>query len=91
MSPTAGRAQHTDPVRSVGIALSDVERNGKVRVLQVSGRPRLIQRLAALGIVPGVILTIVKSHAPAIVSLGGARIAIGQSAAESIQIEPADS
>jgi Fe2+ transport system protein FeoA len=46
--------------------------------------------LAALGIVPGVLLTVLKPHSPTIVTLGGARIAIGQDAATSIEIEVAD-
>jgi Fe2+ transport system protein FeoA len=72
------------------LTLAAAERNSHVRVVQVSGRPRLIQRLAALGIVPGVLLTVLKPHSPAIVTLGGARIAIGQDAATSIEIEVAD-
>ena len=69
------------------LTLDDAERNSRVRVVRVAGRPRLIQRLAALGVVPGVLLTVVKSHGPAIVSLGGARIAIGKGAAQSVEIE----
>ncbi len=70
--------------------LDEADRNSRVRVLRVTGRPRLIQRLAALGVVPGVMLTIVKPHGPSIVSMGGARIAIGKSAAQSVEIEVAD-
>lgn len=69
------------------LTLDDADRNAKVRVVRVAGRPRLIQRLAALGLVPGVSLTVVKAHGPAIVSLGGARIAIGKGAAQSVEIE----
>ncbi len=69
------------------LTLTAAERNDKVRVLRVSGRPRLIQRLAALGVVPGVMLTVLKPRGPSIVSMGGARIAIGESAAESVEIE----
>jgi len=69
------------------MTLAATERNDRVRVLRVSGRPRLIQRLAALGVVPGVMLTVLKPHGPAIVSMGGARIAIGESAADSVEIE----
>jgi len=72
------------------LTLDAVERNSRVRVLRVTGRPLLMQRLAALGVVPGVAVTVVKAHSPAIVSIGGARIAIGQSAAESVQVEMAD-
>ena len=81
-------------IKSDGIGetctLDEAARNARVRVLRVSGRPRLIQRLAALGVVPGVMLTIVKSRGPSIVSMGGARIAIGKSAAQSVEIEIAD-
>lgn len=76
-------------VRDGGLTLDAAARDSQVRVVRVSGRPRLIQRLAALGVVPGVLLTVVKPHGPAIVSLGGARIAIGQSAAQSVEIEVA--
>ena len=52
--------------------LATVERGSQVRVLRVSGRPRLMLRLATLGVVPGVLLTVVKPSGPAIVSLGDA-------------------
>lgn len=67
--------------------LDAAERGAVVSVIRVSGRPRLIQRLAALGVVPGAQLSVLKAHGPAIVSMGGARIAIGRSAAESVEIE----
>lgn len=85
--------RHLEPIdRPPGgtMTLATAARDSEVRVLQISGRPRLIQRLAALGVVPGARLTVVKPHGPAIVSLGGARIAIGRSAAGSIEIEAAD-
>jgi ferrous iron transport protein A len=69
------------------ICLSAAPRNSKVCVLRIAGRMRLIQRLAALGVVPGVMLTVLKPERPTIVSLSGARVAIGQSAADSIQVE----
>jgi Fe2+ transport system protein FeoA len=46
--------------------------------------------LAALGVVPGVLLTVLKPHGPAMVSMGGARIAIGKCAAKSVEIEVAE-
>ena len=69
--------------------LATVARDSRVRVLRVSGRPRLMMRLATLGVVSGVLLTVIKPHGPAIVSLGGARIAIGRSAAQSVVVEAA--
>lgn len=72
------------------LTLDAVDRDRRVRVLRVSGRPLMLQRLAALGVVPGVWVTVVKPHSPAIVSVGGARIAIGRSAARSIEVEVAN-
>lgn len=72
------------------LTLAEAERHSKVRVTRVSGQPRLIQRLAALGVVPGVLLTVLRPHGPAMVSMGGARIAIGKGAARSVEIEVAE-
>lgn len=72
------------------ITLAAATRDSRVRVLRVAARPRLMQRLAVLGIVPGVLLTVIKPHGPAIVSLGGARIAIGRGAAQSLEVEAVD-
>ncbi len=69
------------------LTLAAAKRDSRVRVLRITGRPSLMQRLAALGLVPGVLLTVVKPHGPAIVSLGGARIAIGRSAAQALEVE----
>lgn len=90
MSLIRGHVEPTERPERELMTLAAAERDSRVRVVQVSGRPRLIQRLAALGVVPGVQLTVLKPHEPAIVSLGGARIAIGHSAAESVAIEVVD-
>ena len=78
-----------DPISSPDnpVTLATAQKHDQVRVLRVSGRPRLIQRLAELGVVPGVMLTVLKPSKPSIISLGGARIAIGETAAESVEIE----
>lgn len=70
-----------------GMTLLSARSNDRVRVLRVSGRPLVIQRLAALGVVPGVVLTVLKPKGPLVVSMGGARIAIGAAAADSVEIE----
>lgn len=90
MSLIRGHVQPPERPHNGVMTLASAARNSRVRVLQISGRPRLIQRLATLGIVPGVLLTVVKPHGPAIVSLGGARIAIGASAAASVEVEGAE-
>ncbi len=69
------------------LSLASARRNDRVKVVRVSGHPHLIQRLAALGIVPGVVLTVLKNASPLIISMGGARIVVGESAARSVEIE----
>ena len=81
------RATAKEPPADDRLTLAEAERHSRVRVTRVSGRPRLIQRLAALGVVPGVSLTVVRPGGPAMVAMGGARIAIGKSAARSVEIE----
>lgn len=90
MSLIRSHVESGDRPQAQDRTLTTAPRNSKVRVARVSGRPRLIQRLAALGVVPGVRLTVIKPEGPAIISLGGARIAIGQTAAGAIEVEAAD-
>jgi Fe2+ transport system protein FeoA len=90
MSLLRSHVESGDPGRAAGTTLAAARRDSTVRVARISGRPHLIQRLAALGVVPGVMLTVVKPDGPAIVSLGGARIAIGRNAADSIEIDLAE-
>jgi Fe2+ transport system protein FeoA len=87
MSLVRGHVQSAGRSTTGVLLLDDATRNSKVRVLRISGGTRLIHRLAALGIVPGAILTVLKSGAPTIVSLGGARIAVGHSASTAVRVE----
>ena len=84
MLPRRDICDHTSNERTT---LDRAHRNDRVRVLRVFGRPALIQRLAALGVVPGVTITVLKPRNPSIVAIGGARIAIGESAAEAVEVE----
>ena len=47
-------------------------------------------RLAALGVVPGAEMTVLRPHGPALVALGEARVALGKHAAECVEVEVAD-
>ena len=87
MSLIRGHVEPTNRPQDSSLTLAEAAQGSRVRVLQVSGRRRLIQRLASLGLVPGVELTVIKPAGPSIVSLGGARIALGHSAAEYVAIE----
>jgi ferrous iron transport protein A len=76
---------------SVGVegrhTLDDAVRSERVRVVGVSGGRRLVHRLAALGVVPGVVLTVIRPSGPALIMVGGARIAVGRTAAQAIEVE----
>jgi len=48
---------------------------------------RLIQRLAALGIVRGALVSVSRERGPAVLSLNGVRIAVGRGAAMAIEVE----
>jgi Fe2+ transport system protein FeoA len=58
-----------------------------VRVVRVTGGPRLVHRLAAVGVVPGSLLTVVRARGPAVIALDGARVAVGRRAAMAIEVE----
>ena len=90
MSLLRSHVESGDRSSETGTTLAAARRGSTVRVTRISGRPHLIQRLAALGVVPGVLLTVIKPDGPAIVSLGGARIAVGRNAADSIEIDLAE-
>jgi ferrous iron transport protein A len=71
----------------VPLTLDNAARAERVRVVGVSGGRRLVHRLAALGVVPGVVLTVVRPSGPALIMVGGARIAVGRAAAQAIEVE----
>lgn len=83
------RRRHREPVGFASTSLDTVGLNRRVRVVGVRGRPRLSHRLAALGLVPGVLITVVRTHDPAIVGLGTARIALSRSVARCVDVEEA--
>jgi len=69
------------------LTLDHASRSERVRVVGVSGGRRLVHRLAALGVVPGAVLTVVRPSGPALIMVGGARIAVGRTAAQAIEVE----
>lgn len=69
------------------LTLDRVRRGSRVRVVRVGGGHRLGHRLAALGVVPGAVVTVARAHGPAVLALNGARIAVGRHAALLIEVE----
>lgn len=62
----------------------------RVAVVRVEGGRRAVQRLAAIGVVPGAELTVMRPRGPALVRLGQTRIALGPGAMGGIIVEPVD-
>jgi len=71
------------------LTLDGVADGRRVRVVSIRGGRRLTHRLAALGLVPGSLVTVNRARGPAIVAIGGARIAVGRGAATLIEVEEA--
>lgn len=80
-----GRARRAPASGSTTLATVGSKR--RVRVLRVVGGRRLVQRLAALGIVPGVSVTVDRASGPALVAVGDTRIAVGREAARAVEVE----
>ena len=79
-----------DPAFRVADATIDGAAAGAVmRVRRVTGGRRLVHRLAALGMVPGAIITVTRPRGPALVAIGSATIALSRQAARSIEVEAA--
>jgi Fe2+ transport system protein FeoA len=54
----------------------------------VRGAEAVAERLAAIGLVPGAVLRVVKAGCPMTVAVGEARIALGSSWAEALVVVP---
>ena len=81
------RLTHPSNGNGAPLTLASAQRHQRVRVVAVAGRASVIQRLAALGIVPGVSMTVLRPNEPTVVSVGSAKIAVGSGAARSVEIE----
>lgn len=82
-----GGAPHR--LASAGLTLDTIGSGRRVRIVRISGGRRLVHRLAALGLVPGAMVTVRRGRGPAIVSLDGIRLAVGRHAAMAIEVEEA--
>ena len=70
-----------------GPSLAESGADSRVRITDVSGARKLVHRLAALGVVPGAEITVMRPGSPSLISIGGAKIAIGEDAARLIRVE----
>jgi Fe2+ transport system protein FeoA len=65
-----------------------VARDGaRVRVVRIHGGRTLVHRLAALGVVPGSLITVARARGPAILRVGAARVVVGRHAAAAVEVE----
>lgn len=69
------------------MTLSDVPRGKTVRLTGVDSDGATIRRLAEMGLTPGVALTVLQtSRGPILVSVRGARVAVGQQMATAMHV-----
>ncbi|MGZ5383065.1 MAG: FeoA family protein [Acidimicrobiia bacterium] len=69
------------------MTLSDVPRGKTVRLTIVDSDGATIRRLAEMGLTPGVALTVLQtSKGPILVSIRGARVAVGQQMATAMHV-----
>ena len=75
--------------RPAGRPLAAVPRGGTVRLLGVGAGRGLQAHLAAMGLVPGVEMTVLTNHhrGPFVVSVKGCRIMLGRGMAQRIVVE----
>ena len=80
----AAMGQHS-PART----LSSAGQNERVRVNRIDGGEGLRTRLAAMGIMPGAAMSIVRNSlwGPLIVNVRGSRLVLGRGAADKIAID----
>ena len=71
--------------------IDGAERDTRVRVVKVSGGRKLVHRLSSLGVVPGAELTVVRPRSPSLISIGGAKVAIGEDGAQAIEVKVVES
>lgn len=77
-------AQNTQPGRT----LATVESGRTVRVARIDAGPRLAARLAALGMLPSVEITVIRNGhpGPCVVSVRDSKMVLGRGMAERIQV-----
>jgi Fe2+ transport system protein FeoA len=68
--------------------LSTTQTGQPVRLVRIQAEEKLIQRLTALGITPGVELTILhKTGSALVLAVRGSRIALGRTMADNLLVE----
>jgi ferrous iron transport protein A len=72
-------------------SLSAAATGHRVRILAIHAGRELRARLASMGLMPGVILTVTRAgrRNPTVVALKGARIVLGRGMADKIEVAPA--
>lgn len=77
--------------RHPGRVLSDVPPGSVVRLVSVSGGREASMRLASMGLIPGISLTMIQGErrGPCILAVGGTRIALGRGMARRMKVTDA--
>ena len=70
------------PVRAASLSRGD-----RARVSAIEGRAAIVERLAAVGLVPGTHLVVVRGGSPMAIAVGASRFGIGREWAEALLVE----
>lgn len=84
------RRRHRCRKGALAGTLAAARGRSRVRVVRVAGPPRLVQRLAALGIVPGAALTVERGSDPTMVEVGHTRVVVDRDVAAAVVVEEAE-
>jgi Fe2+ transport system protein FeoA len=71
---------------STGLRLCDLARGSQGIVTAVEAEGTTVERLAALGLVPGTAFRVVSHGSPMTVALGESRFALGRTYAEAVRV-----
>jgi Fe2+ transport system protein FeoA len=70
------------------VAARHLASGARAVITRVIGAGSLVERLAALGLVPGAPLRVVSAGSPMAVAVGASRVALGEEWALAVQVQP---
>ena len=75
------------PPPAAPVRAASLHRGGRAQVASVEGRSAVVERLAAVGIVPGTHFVVVRGGSPMAVAVGASRFGLGREWAEALLVE----
>lgn len=79
---------HAPPPSRQPVRAATLRRGARARVAAVEGRGAVVERLAAVGLVPGATFVVVRGGCPMAVAMGASRFGLGREWAEALLVLP---